>query len=263
MLPGMSEPSLDPGRGPPPAPPTFQIAATGGGGGSAALAGDLRAALAAGWARVPAPVRDRWPLLLVPLALGLCLLWWHEPTVRLAPGMLVGEEPRQAPADPADPAAAPRVRGTLTIRPLARYELEARVLSKERYRRGPEARLSPYDLALGWRVMSDQAWLDAMSIDQGGRWFHVRPKADWIDEDSVLNNAANTHILPADDGVLATLHRVRRGDVVDLRGWLVAVVDEATGWRWQSSLSRTDRGGHSCEVMWLEAITITTARFAR
>jgi hypothetical protein len=53
--------------------------------------------------------------------------------------------------------------------PLARYTLEAKVLSKERYWTGKEAEISPYDLAVGWQELSDQAIVDKISFSWRGR----------------------------------------------------------------------------------------------
>jgi hypothetical protein len=212
---------------------------------------------------VPPGVRARWPVALVPLGLLLAFAWWHEPTVRTKPGMLVGQAPKQtALSELESPPPAPWQKEGFTVTPLARYELQARVLSRQRYRSGPESRLSPYDLALGWTTMSDQAWIDAVDVTQRGRWFNFTCKEPWVDPEVVLGCAANTHILPATDDVTTTLGRVRRGDVLDLAGWLVQVSDPS-GWRWTSSLARDDRGGHSCEIMWVEKLEVITARFPK
>jgi hypothetical protein len=216
------------------------------------------------WERLPRGVRDRWPLLLLPLLLCGCLLWWREPTVRLRAGMLVGEVPTQTDAAAIDPPPRAWVRGELSFTPLARYELKARVLSKERYRFDDGAKIAPWDLVLGWNVMSDQAWIDAIDVSQYGRWYHFTCREDWVDPEVVAQRSANTHCIPADDAVRGALGRVKRGDVVDLAGWLVSVADEARGGAsWTSSTSRDDRGGHACEVMWIEKLVVITSRFPK
>ena len=51
------------------------------------------------------------------------------------------------------------------------------------------------------------------------------------------------------------INSVRRGDIVELSGNLVRV-DANDGWHWISSLSRTDTGNHSCELIWIEELEI-------
>jgi hypothetical protein len=51
--------------------------------------------------------------------------------------------------------------------------------------------------------------------------------------------------------VARRLKDVRPGQVVRLRGYLVAVTAD-DGWQWRSSLSRTDTGSGACELFWVE-----------
>ena len=56
--------------------------------------------------------------------------------------------------------------GKYTIRPVARFEVEARVLSTERYRFDRGAALSPIDLALGWEFTSaNDVYFDFLALD--------------------------------------------------------------------------------------------------
>jgi hypothetical protein len=64
------------------------------------------------------------------------------------------------------------------------------------------------------------------------------------------------HMIPASEGVRNRLLSVRPGQVVDLRGMLVRA-DGQDGWHWISSLSRTDTGDGSCEVVWVDSIRVT------
>lgn len=138
------------------------------------------------------------------------------------------------------------------LRPLAGFALEARVLGREDYRFGREAELSPTDLALGWGRMADPAVYQRLDISQGGRWYYYRWGADGppIPLQEIIRSSANMHLVPADPAVAAAIDRVRAGQIVRLRGWLVEVEDDA-GWRWRSSLSRTDSGDGACELIYV------------
>lgn len=162
-----------------------------------------------------------------------------------APGVVVPDDPVQEQLD------TPRVEkmGDYEIEALATFSLEARVLGKERYWTGPEADLSPYDLALGWGPMSDSSVYGKLEIDQYGRWYHYRWGAGGppIPKNEIIRHSANMHVIPATDDVQDRLGDVERHDVVFLSGYLVAVRGP-DGWRWRSSLSREDSGSRSCEV---------------
>ncbi|MFT3755765.1 MAG: hypothetical protein QM769_07420 [Pseudoxanthomonas sp.] len=141
-----------------------------------------------------------------------------------------------------------------TLQPLAGFSIDARVLSRENYRMGREADLSPTDLALGWNRMADDAVLSAMSISQGGRFFYWRtPGEPPIPVPEITRSATNAHLIPADDAVARALAAVRKDERVRIDGWLVEA--RATdGWHWRSSLSREDSGAGACELIYVCAI---------
>lgn len=141
------------------------------------------------------------------------------------------------------------------ISPLAGFSLQARVLGREDYRMGREARFSPTDLALGWGPMAEPGMADRLSVSQGGRWYRYRWGSEGppIAPDAIVRNSANMHMVPIDAAVARRLGQVREGEVVRVHGWLVAI-DGADGWRWRSSLSRDDSGDGACELVLVCAI---------
>ncbi len=141
------------------------------------------------------------------------------------------------------------------ITPLASYEVTAKVLSKKEYTNDKSSSLSPVDLALGWGVMSDATILADLRISQSGRWFYVYWKDAYVDANEVMSNSANTHMLPADEGIAKQLKNVRRDDVVRLQGYLVEVTN-ADGFLWRSSLRRDDTGDGSCEILWVTGVSV-------
>jgi hypothetical protein len=142
------------------------------------------------------------------------------------------------------------------ITPLARFELRARVLGTERYRFDRASRLSPVDFALGWGPMSDSRVLEAVSIRQGDRWYFWRSSHLPIPAAEVIRHSGNMHMIPANGAVARRLLAVRTGQIVALRGQLIRA-DGKDGWHWVSSLSRTDTGEGSCEVIWVESVQAT------
>ncbi len=168
-----------------------------------------------------------------------------------APGVLAPTAPQQT----TPPDFTPIRRGRHTLTPVARFEATARVLAREDYRFDDEARLSPTDLALGWNRMSDTKTIDALTITQSGRWYRFFYLSPPIPHAEIVRSSANMHFIPADDTVAATLAKVRVGDVVVFRGLLVDVA-RIDGWRWTTSRSRDDTGDGSCEVVYVEALSV-------
>jgi hypothetical protein len=183
-------------------------------------------------------------LLLVVVAAYL----WPGNETKYAPGVLVPDEPSQTLISRPTPWAAKGYRVT----PLADFRLSGRVLMMDRYWLGRESDLSPEDLTLGWRRMSDQAVLDRMSFVREHRAYNFRPRgSDWpIPLAEIISHTANLHMIPATAGVEEKLKSVRRGNLVELSGYLVQV-DAPDGWHWRSSLSRTDTGPGACELVWV------------
>lgn len=161
------------------------------------------------------------------------------------------QSPQQGPADKAAFAFK-----DFQIQPLARFAIDAKVLSREDYYLGKEAELAPVDLALGWKRMSDPAVYGLLDISQGGRWYHYRWRdGPPIPVQEIVESSANMHLIPANAAVEKTLRKAREGAAVRLTGYLVQVT-HPSGWRWTSSLTRTDSGADSCELVFVETAQV-------
>lgn len=164
------------------------------------------------------------------------------------PGVLVMAEPRQKLVQGASFSF-----GEYQLTPLADFEVEARVLSVEKYRTDGGARVSPIDFALGWGPMSDSAVLEHFRIRQGGRFFSIHPDQQAIDLRTAMLNASNMHLIPADGVMADRLKGVKRGNIVRLRGKLVSVLGP-NNFTWTSSLTRADTGNGACELFYVESL---------
>ena len=183
-------------------------------------------------------------VLFVLLLLAGCRSEVRYPAGMLAPNAPVQEASHDAPL---------LSHADYVIEPVARFEVEARVLGAKRYRSGRESDLSPVDLALGWGPMSDQANLDAIDISQSRRFYHWRSSRMPLPRRVIAEHSANMHLIPADEAVREALLRVRAGEIVRFRGYLVNV-RASDGWRWRSSRTRKDVGGGACELVWVEEL---------
>jgi hypothetical protein len=170
----------------------------------------------------------------------------HLPGVAVAP-----EAPRQgAPLAPGEFAFRDH-----SLKVLQSYEIRARVASREDYRFDRGAALAPTDLAVVWGPMSDSAVLAKYSITQSGRWYRWWSDTEPVPREVVIANSANMHMIPADETVAARLAAVRPGQVIHARGSLVEARGK-DGFTWRSSLSRTDTGDGSCELMFVEVLEV-------
>lgn len=187
----------------------------------------------------------------IAIVLVFGFVWWQKREISHGPGIV-------APNAPTQEAAASAVGfeyGDFRLVPRASFEIEARVLGKERYWIGREARLSPYDLALGWGRMSDEAVLEEFSIWQSKRFYWWMSSSLPIPADVVTLQSANVHIIPSDDAVRRAVASLRTGHIVRLRGQLVDAA-AGSGWRWRTSMSREDKGNGACEILWVESISV-------
>lgn len=153
-------------------------------------------------------------------------------------------------------SAAPFAFQGYQVKPLATFSVRARVLSREDYSFGKEAELSPIDLALGWKRMAEPAVYEALNISQGGRWYRY----SWRDQppialQEIIESSANMHMIPASDTVERALRKARKGSFIRITGKLVEV-SQPSGWRWTSSLTRSDSGANSCELVFVETAQV-------
>ena len=203
----------------------------------------------------------RW--LWITLVLGTLALFWaagRDPAVAPAvgPGGALACPRMASPAGLAEPlqvrvddAPVARLDGH-TVRPLAAFAIEARVLGREDYRFDRNAALSPTDLALGWQRMADPAVYKRLDISQGGRWYRYRWGAEGppLPQGEIVRSSANMHLVPANEAVAAAIDRVKEDQTVRLQGWLVEIRSE-DGWMWRSSLTREDSGDGACELIYV------------
>jgi hypothetical protein len=197
----------------------------------------------------------RWLWILVIAGLIGGWHWWtSERPVSHAAGVLAAAEPVQRNLDPPEPFEA---RGHTFVR-RARYDITARVLRKEIYRADGGAGIAPVDLGVGWGPMSDTRVIEELEFSQMGRFLYWRPKNGNtfpIPLAMLVSNAAQMHLVPSTDALEGKLKKLRPGQLVTISGYLVDVRDP-NGFRWNTSLNRTDTGDGACELVWVESLAV-------
>ena len=178
--------------------------------------------------------------------------FYPDTVITFPPGVTAPDQPKQTNLT----GKKEWTKGEFTILALAEYNIKARVLSRNNFSLGTESELSPFDLALGWGPMSDQSVIDKFDISQRDRWYHWQSDHLPIPRRDVSLNSANVHIIPKDETIEEKFDKVYKGSLVEMNGYLVKIT-KADGWHWISSLKRDDTGGGSCELFWVEDVSIS------
>lgn len=195
----------------------------------------------------------RWLIALLLLMLGWgALSTWRHRDVKPPPGVLAPDAPLQEDLDTAVPALR---RDDVTLTPRARFTVTARVLARDDYSLGADAKLIPEDLALGWGRMSDSAVLASIEITQSGRFYYWHVKSFPIPRREIETSSANMHMIPADAGVKRELEQIRPGQIIHFKGFLVDA-SRKNGWSWKTSMTRDDVGAGACELVYVDSINI-------
>jgi hypothetical protein len=191
--------------------------------------------------------------ILIVFASILCLaVFWDGPEPRTPAGVLVPYEPDQ------ENLQTPhqwQFKDT-QVTGLANFRVRARVLLTEHYWWGRDADVSPVDLTLGWRIMSDQEVLDGLRIYRMRRAYAWMPRDGRLPaaEADIISHSANMHMVPATPELADRLRAVHIGDLIDIRGYLIEI-KFPDGGTWRSSLTRTDTGNGACELVWVDDLT--------
>lgn len=189
-------------------------------------------------------------VLLLVLVAGSYQSWIQREETHPA-GVLISESPVQK-----ETSAKPIKYKDVVLDPLAEYSIKARVLSTERYWIDKLAKVVPTDVALGWGVMSDTKVIEDLKIWQEGRFYFYSWSGEPPAEPSAITkSSANMHLIPATAYIDQEIRKLRRGQIVELRGYLVRV-NYPDGTDARSSLDREDSGAGACEIMWVHSIEV-------
>jgi hypothetical protein len=182
-------------------------------------------------------------------ALLFGVYFWSGREIARPGGVLVPEEPVQRQVY----TSRLREKNGYQIALLASFDIRARVIAVERYRFDRGAALSPVDLALGWGPMSNGDILKQISFSQGGRFYSWWAQNYPVPRSVIESHSANMHMIPADDDIERRLKSTRAGNLIHIKGYLVEATGK-DGFRWKSSLSRSDTGAGACELIWVESL---------
>ena len=103
--------------------------------------------------------------------------------------------------------------------------------------------------------MSDSEVLKEITFTQNMRAFSWWTKSFPVTREVIETHSANMHMIPANAEIESQLESIRPGNMVHIKGLLVEVTSKE-GWRWKSSLTRTDTGFGACELVLVESLYV-------
>ena len=148
---------------------------------------------------------------------------------------------------------------------MAAYEIEALVVHTHDYTGlSLGDRLAPVDLGLAWGKVAEYNDRIDFHWEQANRWlnWHTDSYSELQavgGEDAVLQQASNNHIIPATGTVRKAVKKIKMGDRVRLKGYLVNLNAEKSNgatFTWSSSLTRDDTGNHACELFYVTGVEV-------
>lgn len=173
-----------------------------------------------------------------------------SPRVELPPGIQVKEAPVQQEINEGELI---EIDGAV-LAARASYRIRGKLLSKRRYRFDQLARIAPWDFAIGWGPMSDEAVISGIAVTQGDRFLFWKRFATGLPLRDIERHSANLHLIPADTAVADQLESIRDGSLLELTGTLVDV-KLTDGLLIPTSLTRDDRGAGACEILLVREFT--------
>lgn len=190
-------------------------------------------------------------ILFVVILVGGGYYFWNTRPVVHGPGVIAPNEPTQKRAYGVDPIA----RKDVSFRPIARFDIEARVLSKKRYFGDQEADFAPYDVIVGWGPMSDERNLNEILIKQTDRSYYWEMIEPPIPIHEMREHTTNLRLIAKDETMLESFGDIRQGQIIRLKGYLVNV-ESTEGWQMHTSLIRKDSGRESAEIVFVNELTV-------
>ena len=144
------------------------------------------------------------------------------------------------------------------ITKLAKYDITGIVIAKEYFYYGEGAnKISKQDLALCWGPAVN--YIDDISVLIGAndRRVEYSISGEFYEKfkEKANHYISNNHIIPINNKVSKIVEKAKKGDKIQLVGYLVFC--QGDNWSWgPSSMSLTDSGDGACEIFLVESATI-------
>jgi len=190
-------------------------------------------------------------LLFIALLFGGAYYYWTTRPVTHGPGIVAPDSPVQEKAFGAKNKDFKGIR----IIPKAKIKLEARILSMKNYYFDTFSDLTPTDIVFGWGPMSDETNLNTIMVKQSDRSFYFEMTNPPIPQEKMWQHTANMHLIGPTQKIRNKISSLRKGQIIRINGYLVNA-KAPEGWTLKTSLSRTDIGKDSSELVWIKSLSI-------
>lgn len=145
----------------------------------------------------------------------------------------------------------------IKIQPVAKYEITARVVSKNYYNKNWDGELMPVDLALSWGDLAKDDNHKFMSYHHSNRYYNWRYHQGEINlsREYVISHSANIHFVASNKNIENALVTAKEDEIIYVKGYLVDIYGPNGDTR-RSSTNRIDTGSGACENIYVEKLII-------
>jgi hypothetical protein len=156
------------------------------------------------------------------------------------------------------------------VMPRASYEITARVLGKKYYSPGgmyrEAAKAMLMDIGLAWGKSAEPEVVDSIWLvrftkfgdGSYGRYIQVGLSSNRMAMQEFYRYVSNNHIIAASKEIRKKLGRLKPGQIVTLKGYLVDFQTKS-GMRFTTSISREDQASGACEILYVEDVIVHDA----
>ena len=146
----------------------------------------------------------------------------------------------------------PPVLKSQSIEVLQPFKGDFRILGSKTYQDDAQAKFSPIDYAVSWGLFAEPEIARHITVNQYDRYLNWKIDRLPVPAEQAMQMVSNMHIIPANPKIAKDIQKVKRGDLVRLKGELVEVKDHDLVWT--SSLTPIDTGDGACEVFRVSSI---------
>ena len=132
------------------------------------------------------------------------------------------------------------------------FDGEFRILGSKEYSHDEQAKFSPIDYAVTRDLFIEPEIARQISINQYDRYLNWKMAKTPVPPRLATQFVSNMHIIPANPEIANQIKKVKRGDLVRLKGDLVQVNDKNLVWK--SALDWNGVGDGACRLIRVESI---------
>lgn len=180
--------------------------------------------------------------------------WYYLYDIKTVPSTSEGITAYAGPYQESTDAKSFEFKGVI-LTPKENFYLIAKVLSAERYHFDRYSKLATLDLVLGWQNLSDNIISNQVEFSQANRQYQWQTNTQDISDQEIKITSANIHLIPATEEIKQQIKQIKIGQLIDLNGQLVDVKTPSS-WEWETSLTQTDMGKNSSEILYVTSLKI-------